>query len=127
MTCHMDFSSFAGQTKGERNRGPDMIREVFEYRAESDSSMTTSVESVQDGLGDGPARVGRRGYPSRLGDTIYEPLARYKLLPGNRRFGVADAQATRRISPATRSSTGSTVSAFAGSRLKTRRATPASR
>src|SRR5215510_5860494 len=125
----MDFSSFARRGRGERDRGPGLIRDVFdEHRAERDSSMTTSVESVQDGSRGFPARVGGAGIPVKIG--------RYDIRTGGPLQVVADgsgvsarpdAQATRRISPATRSSTGSTVSAFAGSRLKTRRATPASR
>src|SRR5262245_39955856 len=77
----MDFSSFARRGRGERDRGPGLIRDVFdEHRAERDSSMTTSVESVQDGSRGFPARSAVRVSPSRLGDTIYERVARYKLL-----------------------------------------------
>jgi len=61
----MDFSFFGGRATGTRDARPGRAREVFEDRhAERDSSMTTSVESVQDGS-EGPvkARVVRH-YPA---------------------------------------------------------------
>src|SRR5512138_364233 len=64
----MEFSSFTGRARGERDRSPVIIRDVFEgHRAERDSSMTTSVESVRTGLGDGPACVGGTGTPVKIG------------------------------------------------------------
>src|SRR5262245_29579137 len=76
----MSFSSFAGRATGMRDQGPDMIRDIVDgHRAERDSSMTTSVESVQDGSrGWARARQEARVPPSRLGDTIYEPQVGHK-------------------------------------------------
>src|SRR5262249_35942939 len=102
----MDFSSLARRGRGERDWSPGLIRDVFEHRAERDSSMTTSVESVQDGSRGFPARVGGAGIPVKIG--------RYDIRTGGPLQVVADGagvsarpddQAARRISPATRSST----------------------
>src|SRR2546430_192048 len=56
----MDVSSCGKQATGERDVSPGRTREDFEdHRAERDSNMTTSVESVQDGATGGRACSGR--------------------------------------------------------------------
>jgi hypothetical protein len=55
----MDVSSFGKQATGERDVSPERTREEFEnHRAERDSNMTTSVESVQDGSLQGSGVLG---------------------------------------------------------------------
>ena len=124
----IEFSRFVERSLGKRDRVPRVVTSIEDHHAERDSRMATSVESVWDGS-TGAARCGAaRPYFENVRDTIYPPLRRDKT---GRPAGGGPASASQtpalRISPAQRSSTGSTSSAFAGFRLKTRRATPASR